>query len=302
MLVGNMATAPTEAEMESQRQIQRLEAELAEMRQREENLRNQILQRQLPKRKEPAVWDGVGDMKTNFEVPVRTWLNHYGAVDQPVGVSYATDYLPPIYKSQLQLYLENDANPPPQNFAALCVLVRRWHPEPDRKLAAWDKLLVLKQRPGQLAEYTHEFNKLMLDVIQVVSPWPLRHRYLKGLTLELQAAISGKFELDTCDLQDIVNQATAAESREMSRTGGTSAAGPLITPSIVNSSGVTGPSDHSGASPMELNAVQTFRGVCHNCGKTGHRWRWCPELRREGIGSGMRGKQPAHGASSSQSK
>lgn len=239
---------------------------------------------QLPKLQRPAVWDGSSDLRRHYILPVQGYLDHFQLTNSPQCVDYAVSFLPSRLQSLYVAYAASGA-PRPQNFQEFCKLVQAWHPEADRRLKAMEELQELRQKPGRLADYTKEFNLLVLDVAEVTTDWYLRYQYVKGLTLSLQREISGKYNMDTSSLHEIVHEATAAESRQLCLHKPSSQA-PTFGRTVMQRRLPADffkppPNAASGPTPMELNAAGgVFRGNCYKCGAQGHKSHECPVVQR----------------------
>jgi hypothetical protein len=282
--------------------VLRLEAELQAMqlRQQHQHANNHL---RPPKPQAPQVWDGVSDFRTNYEISLEAYFNRYGnAISGPESVDIAMDFLSPEYKAALHSYFKRCLpDQRPQNFRQLCELLRAWLPQGDRTLKSMAELYKLKQKQGQLAEYTRTFNVLMLDLNHLLTDWFMKWKFVEGLTASLQGSISGKYDLPTCTLQHIVNEATSAEGRAMAlpevrpapAAGWSTYRAPASVPPPVRTSASFSHSSASGGPvPMELNAAG-FAGVCHNCGRLGHKRADCPHKQQK-AGAAPSGQQHSY--------
>jgi hypothetical protein len=251
----------------------------------------------LPKIKAPRTWDGRSDFLRNFQLPVQAYLDYYNITEDRSGVQIASFLLPEPYQSAYMSYARNPSNPQPTTFTELCALIRLWHPEPNRQTKAMAELDNLRHKPGHLADYTREFSVLVTELREVLTAWQVKYKYTKGLSLKMQEAISGKFDLETSTITDIVQQATAAECRQFDLHNvrlPRQYLGKFLPGTTFSNGDAFTRYTADGPTPMEVNRAE-FKGFCYACRKFGHKSNVCPNKQRGNRGrpaAGNRLQQP----------
>jgi hypothetical protein len=266
-------------------QLQATAARLSEMATR---LAAPVPQIKIPALPLPTPWDGTGDFKKKFVTPMTTWCSYHHFIDNQQCIPFALRQLPSTYQQLYQSYVEN--HPAPANFVDLCKLIKSWYPMPDPKLRYMDQIYTIQQHTGDLLEYNEEFGWLAVEMKDVLSPWFLKWRFVKGLTRLLQADLSGKYDLDDDNetLQHLMTLAVDAEGRRKALPKTNNSYTPHFiyhsSPSTSTShqaSSSSNASNHNGPTPMEINVASTFHGTCHSCGKYGHKMAECPSKRKQ---------------------
>lgn len=232
----------------------------------------------------PERWSGKGDMFAHYYIPISQWLSVHGKANSPEGVEAAAAHLPSHLQANWAKYKHDCAAanmPLPASFDALWALVRRWYPQPDSLRSNMEKMETLRQKPNRMVEYNEQWSYVILELGGNATLYTINFKYFRGLQLDIQRDLEGKFNMATINTSELMSLASEAEARQklMGNRGGNQA--------------WRGRHNDQGAStsqsqepvPMELGAVRAtaheFKGKCYKCHERGHKAKDCPKLTKK---------------------
>jgi multidrug efflux pump subunit AcrA (membrane-fusion protein) len=247
----------------------------------------------LPKYPEPDRWNGRGDIMASYGIPVKRWLEHYGLEATAQGVELASARLPTFLQATWTNHMEEckrAGNQPPNNFDAFFKLIKSWYPQPDSVRQAMEKMDALRHKRNQIQEYNERWSWIVIELGNQITSYTINFKYFKGLQLDIQKDLEGKFDMKTITHSDLMSLAAEAEARQKLQHRSQWRSNTSSYSNSASSSSAAASNDNSGPIPMEINTTQGvkpckteagFKGICYRCKQRGHKAADCPTKSHE---------------------
>ena len=275
--------------MDAEEQVAALQAQVAQLQFQNVQLQNAVNQpapaqpvavpppaqpqRQQPKPVRPDKWDGKGNLLKKFGVPMRRYLRHFQMHECEEGIEYALDYLPASYVQMWEQHRDAGIDVP-TTFRGFYALLRGWYPQADQQQQAMADMDALTARKWRIVDYNEAWSWLIMELGDSVTPQTIKHRYLRGLTVEMQRDLASMVDFANDGIARLMTLAVQSEARQRQMRQSTGAVFRQSAPAQQRAGDLQTAADD----PMDVNAGRAvpFAGKCYKCKKKGHKAQDCP--------------------------